>query len=349
MEVTAEDQGLIVANLEQLLKLLQSEQTTLTREQSQTSSSSMSQTDHFDFFGLPMELRTMILRHVLCSPSGRITSGHYNWKPRWDCDCESEWECDCEPSNLEGLEVLWANRQLSSEAMAVMEEINTLVWTFDYTEDLPGSIAMRDQFASSVSSFRRTGLNFVLYDVHISTTTENEQEPNGALVKLVDAIQTAVHAGRAPTKLSIDVYFTIYDGDSYPYILHDYAAKCSRNNVAAVMDEGQEDRLYLCGFLRLQLQHMLKKHHDILAGLPGVKLRSDVEHDVDNGIQWLRCSDDLAVFKDSTRRNMGLIRPIAGAAPNAEWTMEVNYARSYDENTVFAKLMDLEDEDIYPE
>lgn len=344
MEVTANSQGLFDnAKLEQLPDSLQSELMKLTREQFRTLFGAMSQNHYFDFFGLPLELRRMILRYILCSPNGRIMSGHYDWESDW----RSDWESDCEPPNLEGLEVLRANKQLSAEAMAIMKEVNIVVWTFDSVEKLPESIALRRQFASSISSFRRTELTFVLYDVHVNTTSENEKEPNAVMAKVVTAIETAIRAGRAPNKLLVDVKFTIYYGDIYPYTLHDYAGDYSRGQVAALTDGDQEDRLYLSGFLRLQLQHMLKKHENTLAGLPGVSLRSDVDNDVDNGVQWLRCSDDLAVFKDKTRQTMGPIQALVDVRAHAEDTVEIKYASFYDEDIAHEDLTHPENEDIY--
>lgn len=288
---TAYDLGLFnKSKLQSLPVALQSELKTVSPEHFRLLLSSVCQCHHFDFFGLPGELRNNILEALFTTKTGRV-------RPR---------DAGCKP--LYGLGILRTNRALHTEALAALHKVNTVVWTFDGGKKLPTSESKLHQYVESITSFFRVELRIVLYQLWVDLEQTFEDEPNGIVKRLIGSIQSAVHNRHAKSDINVHIVFSTAHHRVSDTILSDYETKYSKAGLALLGLDHDEAEPYLAGFLRLQLQEMLSDYDHALARLPKLKITTNVDNaDVENGIIWLNDDYYYAVFKDMTSRKMGMV------------------------------------------
>lgn len=320
------------SKLEQLPSTLQAELKLITREKFRLLCASVSRHRHFDFFGLPREIRDMVLGFLFETRYNRVVPASSASKL------------------LDGIEILRTNKALHQEATAALHKINTVVWTFNEKLCLPSASSKQYQYANSLTAFNKIELNITMHDIYVDSKSDDESGPNGIMKKMLDTIEAAVHHKTAPSEMWVKVNFgVVYPEIDYD-LLDDFETRFSKEELgsgAYVKRQLQEP--YLAGFVRLQLQNMLSNHDHAWMRSANVNVQTNVDNEnFENGTAWLRHHDKLAVFKNPANRLMGKVEP-----QPIEWRHfleSVRFIFYYSDhvNTLVEDIADVPDDEFWP-
>ena len=291
--------------LEKLPKGLQDVISSLTHTQLSYLQSALSHVKHFDFFGLPKELRFMVSRCLLCnsiSKSINLRSGE-------------------EESLLPGLSLMIANKQIMSEMFVILHESRVPVFKFD----MANKDVFEAKLRSALARFAKVEIEVFLEDFLVDSEEGSLSVFLRKLVLEINALHPEADNAKPP-KVHLCFHGSRID---FPETERQLPKRsiCHPAQKFHDRDDAYEVRIGML-FLQVQPKKTIEMIASSLCHTPGQRrttLTSNVDHDwPDDSLQLLIIDAKLVSFKDAEMRKMGVMQ-LSPAGPPAYWTIGIIY------------------------
>jgi hypothetical protein len=249
--------------------------------------------DHFDFLGLPLELRSRIMEILFQTKRGRL-------RPFSVHDLGE---------TMSGLQILRVCKQIHVEGIMTLRRFNAINFDYNITRP-PRSL---EQYDHMITHFSRIKINTTLNKWYIRADSRSKTDPSGMLRRVAQLLQTVNAPGGLPnipqpTKLEITLQFNAR--------FHGTRRASAQNRNLDLFHPEQRfwqadssstrSYVYRLGFLKSQLAHAVAKHRSSVAHLQHVSLITNVE-DFGSQIEYLRIDDFSVKFRDPHRNIVGIM------------------------------------------
>jgi hypothetical protein len=270
----------------------------------------------FDFWGLPPELRAIILELVF-GTRGKI-------RPR------TEGAHELAEPRLKGLPLLSVNKRFRAEAMQTFRGLKTVVMNFEWSKarslDFTSTYNHDQTIRNGFMHFSKIDLTFELSEWYISSATNSSTAIPGlfrSIYQEMDHVVTKTPELQ-PETVNISITFvTRIFGDKLLQertdqeldVLHPLQNFHQTNSLG-------HDTKYRLGFLRAQLRHVARTIRDMkkeFSRLGHVTISTNLDamlasfdddddnHDTAKHAKYFRVDDLVVNYKDSTQEVMGAV------------------------------------------